>query len=91
MKEFFKKLSAKLKIVFGYGIILCLFVGGLTFFGYVVALIIGGQTGAAICEFLYKTVLDTVIRCSTSLVLLGLVVMYLSGETALTTGKKKAA
>ena len=90
MKELCKKLSAKLRIVFGYGIMLCLFAGGLTFFGYLAALIIGGETAAAICVFIYKTVIPVIIKCSTVLVLLGLVVMYLNGEVALTAHKKKA-
>ena len=91
MKEVLKKISNVLKMIFGYGIMLCLMVGGLTFFGYVVALIIGGNTAAAICEFLYKTVIPYVIYASTILVLLGLVAMYLAGETALTSDKKKAS
>ena len=90
MKELCKKLSAKLRVVFGYGIMLCLYAGGLTFFGYLAALIIGGETAAAICVFIYKTVIPVIIKCSTVLVLLGLVVMYLNGEVALTAHKKKA-
>ena len=49
MKEFCKKISAVLKTIFGYGIMISLFAGGLTFFGYVAALIIGGDAAAAIC------------------------------------------
>lgn len=90
MKEMMKKVSQVLRTVFGYGIMLCLFVGGLTFFGYVAALIIGGDTAAAICHFLYKQVIPVVIYTSTVMVLLGLVVMYLNGEMALTSNKKKA-
>ena len=56
MKDLAKKISAFLKVVFGYGMVLCLFAGGLTFFGYLVALIIGGETATAICVFIYKTV-----------------------------------
>ena len=91
MKKFAKKVSAVLRIIFGYGIMICLFAGGLTFFGYLIALIIGGETATAICVFIYKTVIPIIIKSSTILVLLGLVIMYLSGETALTASKKKAA
>jgi len=90
MKEFCKKLANLLATVFGYGIMICLFTGGLTFFGYMAALIIGGDTATAICVFIYKTLFPWIIRCSTVLVLLGLVVMYLRGETALTAEKKKS-
>lgn len=57
MKETCKKISSVLKTIFGYGIMICLFAGGLTFFGYVAALIIGGETAAAICVFIYKTII----------------------------------
>lgn len=90
MKNWCKKLSAKLRIVFGWGILLCLFAGGLTFFGYVAALIIGGDTAAAICALIYKTIIPIIIKASTAMVLLGLAVMYLNGEVALTAHKKKA-
>lgn len=89
MKAICKKISDLLKTVFGYGIMICLFAGGLTFFGYLAALIIGGDTATAICVFIYKTVIPYIIRFSTILVLLGLAAMYLGGETALTTAKKK--
>ena len=48
MKEFAKKISAALRVVFGYGIMICLFAGGLTFFGYLAALCIGGEVATAI-------------------------------------------
>lgn len=91
MKEFFKKVSDVLRVVFGYGIMVCLFAGGLTFFGYVAALIIGGNTAAAICEVIYKQIIPIIIKSSTILVLLGLAVMYLNGEKALTSNKKKSS
>ena len=91
MKEICKKISAVLKTVFGYGIMICLFAGGLTFFGYLAALIIGGETAAAICVFIYKTVIPWIIKLSTVMVLLGLVAMYLNGEMALTSDKKKTS
>jgi hypothetical protein len=91
MKEVCKKISAVLKTIFGYGIMLCLFAGGLTFFGYLAALFIGGETAAAICTFIYKTLIPYIIKASTIMVLLGLVAMYLNGEMALTSNKKKAS
>ncbi len=88
MKEMLLKVSNVLKTIFGYGIMLCLFAGGLTFFGYLAAMIIGGETAAAICTFIYKDAFPVIVYCTTCLVLLGLVAMYLAGETALT-GKRK--
>ena len=91
MKEICKKISAVLKTIFGYGIMICLFAGGLTFFGYLAALFIGGETAAAICVFIYKTIIPVIIKISTSMVLLGLVAMYLNGEVALTSNKKDSS
>ena len=88
MKKTMKKIAEKLKIVFGYGIMLTLFVGGLTFFGYLAALIIGGDTAALICEVIYKQIIPVMIYVTTILVVFGLVTMYLAGEMALTASKK---
>ena len=88
MKDICKKISAVLRVVFGYGIMICLFAGGLTFFGYLAALIIGGDAAAAICAFIYKTIIPYIIKLSTGCVLLGLLVMYLNGEVALTAHKR---
>ena len=88
MKEKMKKISDKLKVVFGYGIMLTLFVGGLTFFGYLSALIIGGDTAVLLCEFIYKKIIPVMIYTSTIMVLFGLLTMYLAGEKALTPSKR---
>ena len=55
MKNFCKKLSSILKMIFGYGIMISLFAGGLTFFGYLAALFIGGETATAICVYINHT------------------------------------
>lgn len=90
MKETMKKIAGVLKMIFGYGIMICLFVGGLTFLGYVAALIIGGDAAAAICYFMHKQLMPVLIRVTTVLVLLGLAAMYMAGEVALTAGRGKA-
>lgn len=88
MKEKLKKISDVLKLVFGYGVMITLFVGALSFFAYVVALIIGGETAAVICDFVYNVILKITIYVSTVTILLGLVAMYLAGEKALTPSKR---
>ena len=90
MKETLKKISDVCKIIFGYGIMIVLFAGGLIFFGYLAALVIGGDTAAAICTWIYKTFVPLLIKCSTILILFGLVTMYMAGEKALTPGKKNS-
>lgn len=89
MKNVCKKVASVLRLVFGYSIMITLLVGGLSFFGYIAALCIGGETATAICVFIYKKLFPIVIKITTATVLLGLVVMYLSGETALTAQKKQ--
>ena len=88
MKKVCKKIGSILKVVFGYGIMISLFAGGLTFFGYLAALIIGGDTAAQICHVIYKGITQWIIRLSTVMVVLGLVAMYFSGELALTAKKR---
>ena len=89
MKETMKKIADASKLVFGYGIMIILFGGGLTFFGYLAALIIGGEAAAVICAFIYRKIVPVLVYISTSLILLGLVSMYLAGEMALTGKKRK--
>ena len=90
MKETMKKISDICKLIFGYGIMIVLFAGGLTFFGYVAALCIGGETATAICTWIYKSFIPVLIEASTILILFGLVTMYLAGEKALTPDRKSA-
>lgn len=90
MKEFCKKLSKVLKTIFGYGIMISLFAGGLTFFGYLAAIIIGGDVAAAICAFIYNNIIPGIIYLSVVMVLLGILAMYLNGEVALTPEKKES-
>ena len=91
MKKILNKIADVLNIIFGYGIMLALFLGGLSFFGYLVALIIGGDTATAICTFIYKTAYPILVYASSVMILLGLAVIYLRGEKALASDKKKKA
>ena len=83
-----KKISSVLKTIFGYGIMITLFAGGMTFFGYVAALIIGGSTAEVICSFMYDKFIPVIVYITSVLVLLGLVAMYMNGEMALTAKSK---
>ena len=94
MKNVCKKIANVLKYVFGWGVMLSLFAGGLTFFGYLAAVIIGGGEGgigAQICEIISKQITPIITYVSTCCVLLGLLTMYLSGDKALTVGKKESS
>ena len=90
MKKFLEKTCKILGIVYGYGILATLIASGLTFFGYVVALCIGGDVAAQICEVIYKHVFKWIIIVASCVVLLGLIKMYLAGEVQATVRKKRA-
>ena len=88
MKKTLKRISEVCKLIFGYGIMIVLFAGGLIFFGYLLALFIGGGTAAAICAWIYKSFIPVIVKASTVLILFGLATMYMAGEKALTPGRK---
>lgn len=90
MNKKLKKITDIFKLIFGYGIMIVLFVGGLTFFGYVAALIVGGDSATAICTWIYKSLIPPLIYTSTILILFGLLTMYLAGEKALVPDRKAA-
>lgn len=90
MKDTLKKISEVFKLIFGYGIMSVLFAGGLTFFGYVIALFIGGETATNICTWIYKSFIPIIIKASTILILFGLFTMYLAGEKALIPDRNSA-
>ena len=87
MKEIIKKISNISQFIFGWGIFLALFVGGLTFVAYLVALIVGGNVAQNICHFIYKILYPILIYISSVSVVIGLIKMYLCGEIALSTKK----
>ena len=87
MKEIIKKISDVLKGVFGYGIMITLVLGALSFFAYILALIVGGEGAVVICDFTYNVLLKITIYISTVVILIGLLAMYLAGEKALTPKK----
>lgn len=91
IRNILNKVSKVLSYVFGTGIFISLFAGGLTFFGFLAALIIGGETATEICTFISKSIFPVIIKISTVSVLLGIAVMYLRGQVALTPEKKKSA
>lgn len=91
MKETLNKICNVCKLIFGYGIMITLLIGGFTFFGYLIALIIGGDIAATICAFISQQINPIMIYISTCMILFGLFTMYLAGEKALTSDKKKAS
>ena len=79
-----KKASGILLKIFAYGMIACLFAGGASLLGYLAGLVIGGESAAALCAWVYKTYLPWVIRATSVLAGVGLIGMYLGRQKALT-------
>lgn len=89
MKSFREKCAKVLAYIYGIGISISLFVGAFSILGYIVAIIIGGQTAADICEFIYKDIYPVIIYMSSVSVLLGIAKMYVAGQKSLMAQKKK--
>lgn len=91
MKKFLERTAGVLSVLFGIGMLVSVICGGLTFVGYLAALAIGGDTAAAICEFIYKTLYPRLVYFSSVVVMIGLLKMYLSGQTAMAPPPRRAA
>ena len=89
MSKIKAKICEILSLIYGYGIMISLFAGGLTFLGYLFALIIGGDTATQICTVIYKQIFPIIIIVASCIVVLGVIKMYLSGEVALCIEKQK--
>lgn len=83
-----QKIANLLGTVYGVGIMIVLFVGALSFLGYVAAFIVGGETATLICTFIYKKAYPVLFLVSSLVVLLGLVKMYIAGEKSMVPTKK---
>jgi len=89
MKNMMKKLIKIIDYIYGWGIFICLFVGGLMFFGYLAAFVIGGELATQICDFIYKKIYAWLIYGGNIIVLLGLFNMYLKKQKSLTIADNK--
>lgn len=93
MKKFLKTLRQKtllvLRTIFGWSVMITLLGGGLTMLSYVVALIVGGDLAAKICEITYKEVWPIIIKVTNITIVLGLLAMYINGDKALSPSEKK--
>jgi hypothetical protein len=84
-----KKIGETLKSIYGWGILLVLFVGGMTSLGYFVAFCVDEKDAAIVCNFIYKGIFPYIIYSSSIVVLIGLLSMYLCGEFALSVKDSK--
>lgn len=90
-----EKLANVLETIFGWGIYLCLIAGGLSFFGFLTGILMGGGEGSsseALAIFLQKQYFPIIIKCASITIGVGLATMYLKNEKALSlvSDKKEA-
>ena len=88
-----EKLGKILAVISGWGFFLALFLGGLSFLGFIIAVIIGGGTdgtGQQIAMFIRWQYLPVLIRIASISVILGLICMYLNKQEALSLRVDKA-
>lgn len=93
MKKFFETIRQKIllvcKIFFGCSVMITLLGGGLTVLSYVVALIVGGDIAAQICDITYNQVWPVIIKITNITIVVGLLAMYINGDKALSPSEKK--
>ena len=91
MKKVLNKISKILDYIYGIGIFIALFVGGLTFIGFIIAFLIGGQTATEICTFIYKKIFAYLIYGGSVVILLGLVNIYIKNQKILSINDKESS
>ena len=84
-----KKISQKLYAVFGWGVCISVFAGALCVLGFVIAIIIGGDTGAAIAVAIKSACFPWLIKLTSVAVGIGLIGMYLGKDEALSISSDK--
>ncbi len=90
-----QKIAKFLDIVFGWGIYICLILGGLAFFGFLIGIIMGGGKDSAaqsLAVFIQKQYFPVLIKAASISIGLGLISMYFKKEEALSlkSDKKEA-
>lgn len=84
-----KAISKTLNTIFSWGIYICLFAGGIAFFGFLAAIIMGGESGQNLAAAIQKQYFPIVIRVASATIGIGLAAMYMGKETALSLKTEK--
>lgn len=83
------KFTHTVKLVIGWSILVLLAVGGIGVIGYIVALIVGGETGAAIVDVINNQFYVWMTRITCGLVVVGMILVYITGEHDFILASKK--
>jgi len=88
-----EKIGQTISTIVGWGIYISLIAGGLTFFGFVIALFMGGGadgSGHHLAVFIHRTIFPYIIRVASFTIILGLIGMIVKKEQALSLKSDKA-
>lgn len=77
MKNLIQIITKMTEKIYGWGIFVCLFLGGMMFFGYLLAFVLGGEWAIKICDLIYNKIFKILIYGGNVIVLMGLANMYL--------------
>lgn len=75
--------------IFGWCVYFCLLAGGVAFFGFLLAMVIGGSSGEALAVWVGRQYFPVVIRITSFVIIFGLVGMYINREQALSMASDK--
>jgi hypothetical protein len=89
MKKIRERTAKILTYIYAMGISVTLFAGAISVFGYIAAIIVGGEIASQICNFIYNDFYPIIVYSSSISILVGLLKMYVSGEKSLVPPKKK--
>lgn len=78
-----KNFAGLLNNIFGWGILMALIAGAMSFFGFLAALMMGGKGGETFAIFLQKQYFPLLIRFTSIIIGIGLLAMYAGKEQAL--------
>lgn len=84
-----QKFIDMLNKIFGFGIYVVLFAGGLAFFGFLIAIMIGGANGESLAKAINIKYFPLIIQISSATIGVGLISMYLGNEQALSLAADK--
>ena len=84
-----EKIYNVLNKIYGVTILVSLFAGCLPVVPFIIAIIVGGNTGANISVFLYKQYYPWVAVLAAVSVIIGIIAMYIGGQIKFKSAKKE--
>lgn len=77
MNKWKRNITKYIRLLFGIGIFVVTIMGVILFAGYIAAILVGGQFALTICTFLYNKFIPVMVYTSTTMILVGIITLYL--------------